>query len=56
MRGYRFSGDRVPLVITTLWKRLNTGFMARLASRQLHTGQTEAAVQTVAASARGLRA
>jgi hypothetical protein len=35
MRGYRLRGDSVPLVMTTLWKRLNTGRIARLASRQL---------------------
>ena len=32
-RGYRSMGLRVPLVMMTDWKRLNTGAMARLASR-----------------------
>jgi hypothetical protein len=33
--GYRDRGDRVPLVMTTDLNLLNTGFIARLASRQL---------------------
>ena len=35
MRGYRSMGDSVPLVMTTVWNFWNTGFTARLASRQL---------------------
>ncbi len=35
MRGYRSMGDRVPLVMTTLWNLLKMGRMAREASRQL---------------------
>ena len=37
MRGYRLSGDSVPLVMTTLLNLLKMGFMAREASRQLHS-------------------
>jgi hypothetical protein len=40
MRGYRDSGDSVPLVITTDRNLLNTGFIARLASRQLQQQNT----------------
>lgn len=39
MRGYSDSGDSVPLVMTTDWKRLKTGRIARLASRQLAGGE-----------------
>jgi hypothetical protein len=35
IRGYRLRGDSVPLVITTDLNLLNTGRMAKLASRQL---------------------
>jgi hypothetical protein len=35
MRGYRLRGDSVPLVMTTDRNLLNTGRMAKLASRQL---------------------
>ena len=35
MRGYRSMGDRVPLVITTVWYFANTGRIASEASRQL---------------------
>ena len=34
--GYRSIGLSVPEVMTTLWNLLKTGFMARLASRQLN--------------------
>jgi hypothetical protein len=40
MRGYSDSGDNVPLVITTDLNLLNTGRMARLASRQLQQQHT----------------
>jgi len=39
MRGYRSMGDSVPLVMTTVWNLRNTGFTARLASRQLSCAQ-----------------
>jgi hypothetical protein len=35
IRGYRLRGDSVPLVITTDLNLLNTGRMAKLASKQL---------------------
>lgn len=35
MRGYRLRGDSVPLVMTTDRNLLNTGRIAKLASRQL---------------------
>ena len=33
--GYMVSGERVPEVITTVWKRLKTGLIAMDESRQL---------------------
>jgi len=39
MRGYRSMGLRVPEVMTTLWNLVKTGFMARLASKQLSCGR-----------------
>jgi len=44
MRGYRSMGDSVPLVMTTVWNLRNTGFTARLASRQLSCARGPAAV------------
>ena len=43
MRGYRSMGDSVPLVMTTVWNLRNTGFTARLASRQLSCARAPAA-------------
>lgn len=40
MRGYKSMGDRVPLVMTTVWNFWNTGRTARLASRQLSCSRT----------------
>lgn len=34
--GYKSMGLSVPEVMTTLWNLVNTGFIARLASKQLN--------------------
>ena len=39
--GYRSIGLSVPEVMMTLWNLVNTGFMARLASKQLNCARQQ---------------